>query len=134
MTGTSSNVSDVSDVATINPPARALKATKTGRGRRFNIEPTLLPLLRAMHEAAGGRGNVIPIRSERAMARDLRRWLKHSGVTRTELHDTKCKTSRPLAFHDLRATGLTWMAVRGDDPLKIIQRAGHSNFGRRKST
>ena len=26
------------------------------------------------------------------------------------------------------ATGLTWMAVRGDDPLKIKQRAGHSTF------
>jgi integrase len=78
---------------------------------------------RASH--AGG----IPIPSERAMARDLRCWLEHAGVTRSELHDTKCKTSKALTFHDLRATGLTWMAVRGDDPLKIMQRAGHSNFG-----
>ena len=28
----------------------------------------------------------------------------------------------------LRATGATWMAVRGDDPLKIKQRCGHSTF------
>jgi hypothetical protein len=27
-----------------------------------------------------------------------------------------------------RATGITWMAVRGDDPLKIKQRAGHTTF------
>jgi translocation and assembly module TamB len=33
-----------------------------------------------------------------------------------------------LTFHDLRATGITWMAVRGDDPLKIKQRAGHTTF------
>jgi len=33
-----------------------------------------------------------------------------------------------ITWHDLRATGLTWMAVRGDDPLKIQQRAGHSDF------
>ena len=36
--------------------------------------------------------------------------------------------TRPLRFHDLRATGLTWMAVRGDEPLKIQQRAGHTDF------
>jgi hypothetical protein len=25
-------------------------------------------------------------------------------------------------------TGITWMALRGDDPLKIKQRAGHASF------
>jgi integrase len=33
-----------------------------------------------------------------------------------------------LTFHDLRATGITWSAVRGDDPLRIKQRAGHTGF------
>ena len=33
-----------------------------------------------------------------------------------------------MTWHDLRATGLTWLAIRGDDPLKIKQRAGHSAF------
>jgi hypothetical protein len=33
-----------------------------------------------------------------------------------------------MTWHDLRATGLTWLAVRGDDPLKIKQRAGHTTF------
>lgn len=33
-----------------------------------------------------------------------------------------------ITFHDLRATGITWMAVRGDDPLKIKQRAGHASL------
>lgn len=31
-------------------------------------------------------------------------------------------------FHDPRATGITWLAARGDDPLRIMQRAGHSSF------
>jgi hypothetical protein len=35
---------------------------------------------------------------------------------------------KAMTFHDLRATGLTWLAVRGDDPLKIKQRAGHAAF------
>ena len=34
-----------------------------------------------------------------------------------------------VTFHDLRATGITWCAVRGDDPLEIKQRAGHATFG-----
>ena len=40
-------------------------------------------------------------------------------------NDSTCKR---LRFHDLRGTGLTWMAIRGDDPLKIQQRAGHTSF------
>src|SRR5580692_2314585 len=38
-------------------------------------------------------------------------------------------TRKAVTFHDLRATGITWCAVRGDDPLKIKQRAGHAGFG-----
>jgi hypothetical protein len=37
-------------------------------------------------------------------------------------------TRKAITFHDLRATGITWCAVRGDDPLKIVQRAGHADF------
>jgi hypothetical protein len=33
-----------------------------------------------------------------------------------------------MTWHDLRATGATWVAVRGDDPLKIMQRCGHRDF------
>ena len=33
-----------------------------------------------------------------------------------------------MTFYDLRATGITWMAVRGDDALKIMSRAGHRTF------
>ena len=35
---------------------------------------------------------------------------------------------KPMTFHDLRGTGITWAAVRGDDALKIKQRAGHATF------
>jgi len=33
-----------------------------------------------------------------------------------------------MTWYDLRATGITWMAIRGDDPLKIMARAGHEDF------
>jgi hypothetical protein len=61
------------------------------------------------------------------MARGLRRWLKVAGVCRAELHKGDAQR-KPLTWHDLRATGLTWLAIRGDDPLKIKQRAGHAAF------
>jgi len=48
-------------------------------------------------------------------------------VKREALHTTDA-TRKRLRFHDLRRTGLTWMAIRGDEPLKIQQRAGHTSF------
>ena len=106
--------------------ARADKSTKSKRSRRFSFEPTIAPLLQLIADEANG-AHVTALPSERDMARGLRRWLLKAGVTRAELHaDTP--TSRAIRFHDLRATGITWMAVRGDDPLKIMQRAGHTDF------
>jgi hypothetical protein len=80
-----------------------------------------------MHDQKGGEGPVVQLASERAMARNLRRWLGKAGVRRPELHEGS-PPRKPLTWHDLRATGITWMAVRGDDPLKIRQRAGHSTL------
>jgi hypothetical protein len=57
-------------------------------------------------------------------ASPLRDDLLEAGVDRHVLHHEGISTKR-MTLHDLRATGVTWMAVRGDDPLKIISRAGH---------
>jgi hypothetical protein len=62
------------------------------------------------------------------MARNFRRWLWKAGVRRAALHETNAQ-SQNITWHDLRATGATWMAVRGDDPLKIMQRCGHRDYG-----
>jgi hypothetical protein len=48
-------------------------------------------------------------------------------VRRPALHEGTA-TSQNLTCHDLRATGATWMAVRGDDPHKIMHRCGHKSF------
>lgn len=104
----------------------ATKSTKSGETRRFAIERELLPLLKGMHDESKGKGPVVSFR-DRHMSRDLRLWLKRAGVTRPELHEGNA-TRKPITWHDLRATGITWMAVRGDDPLKIRQRAGHSTL------
>lgn len=106
--------------------AKKIKPTKPKRTRRFNIEPNLLPLLAALaHDDPTALIAKLP--SERDMARGLRRWLKRARVDRPELHTTT-ETTKAMTWHDLRATGITWMAVRGDDPLKIKKRAGHERF------
>lgn len=108
--------------------ARQEKTTKTKRVRRFNIEPNLLPLLESLHEGVTDESaTVVELPSERDMSRGLKRWLLRAGVARHELHANSA-TTKGLTFHDLRATGLTWMAVRGDDALKIMHRAGHERF------
>jgi integrase len=105
------------------------KATKSGVARRFLIEPTVLPLLRRLHREGGGRGRVLgELTIDRfALARNLRAHLTAAGVERADLFMND-RTRKWMTFHDLRATGITWMAVRGDDPFKIRQRAGHRNL------
>jgi integrase len=106
-----------------------IKKTKTGNKgmRRFAIEPTLLPLLKAMRAERGGTGQVVSLRLQKWWAADLRKHLRAAGITRAALFETDA-TRKRLRFHDLRSTGLTWMAIRGDDPPKIQQRAGHTSF------
>jgi integrase len=104
------------------------KSTKTGSPRRFNVEPAALPLLRKMHEERTGDGVVLErMPRHRDLAEGLRTYLEVAGVKRPELFTTD-KTRKAITFHDLRATGLTWMAIRGDEPLRIMQRAGHESF------
>jgi len=104
------------------------KATKGKRQRAVTLEPTILPLLETMLGDREPDGLLVEdMPSERDMARGLRRWLLRAGVDRHALHHVT-PTTRPIRFHDLRATGLTWMAVRGDDVLKIQDRAGHTDF------
>lgn len=104
------------------------KATKGKRVRPVPLEPALAPLLEAMKAESDDAGRLFAeMPSERDMARGLRRWLKRAGVDRHELHHDTA-TTRKLRFHDLRSSGVTWMAVRGDDGLKIQQRAGHREF------
>jgi hypothetical protein len=50
-----------------------------------------------------------------------------SKVIRADLHLNDDRRKH-LMFRDLRATGFTWAAARGDDPLRIKQRARHLGF------
>lgn len=114
-----------------NRQRKKAKLTKTGtRGfRRFSIEPTLLPLLQAMYHEHGGKGRLCrSLRNLSQWPSQLREHLKLAGVDRPELFETD-ETRRRLRFHDLRATGLTWLALRGENPIAIHTRAGHTQWG-----
>lgn len=105
-----------------------VKGTKTGVGRRFSLEAEVVPLLRTLvgNRAEGPVLDDMP--TERNLSRALRLHLKRAGIKRRELFEGG-DTRKNITFHDLRATGITWLAVRGDEPLKIKSRAGHSGFG-----
>ncbi len=105
-----------------------LKSTKTETSRRIAIEPELAPLLHVMRKEQGGKGRLVPWgATDRKLSRTLQQCLRLAGVKRPELFASDA-ARKPMTFYDLRATGITWMAVRGDDPLRIKQRAGHSTF------
>jgi integrase len=103
------------------------KSVKDKDPRPFGIEPELLPLLRAMHAEAKGRGRVVQMPRARDLAETLRDYLKLAGVTRAELF-TSDATRINLRFHDLRASTVTWMAIRGDGAERIWQRVGHEDW------
>jgi integrase len=111
---------------------RKVKSTKTGTTRRIPVEPELAPLLARLHaareKARGRSANRVlwmPDHEDRAIL--LRQHLQTAGVWRAELFASDAQRKH-ITFHDLRATGITWCAVRGDDPLRIKQRAGHKSF------
>jgi hypothetical protein len=57
----------------------------------------------------------------------LRRDLWTVGARRDALHNSD-ELQRAIVLHDLRDTGLTHMAVRGDSPVLIQWAAGHTDM------
>ncbi len=107
--------------------ADSMKATKTGTARRVPIHPSLMPLMKALHEQAKGKGPVIELPSVDGLADTLRGHLTRAGVTRSDLHKDVA-TSKRVTFYDLRATGITWEVLAGTPHVSVMQRAGHEQF------
>ncbi len=109
------------------------EGTKSGAARMVPIRAELLPLLVAMHAEAKAacepgeepRGHVCRMPSLRDMARGLRRWLDIATVTRKALHKGT-SVSKTLRWHDLRASGATYLAVEGRSPMEIRDILGHT--------
>jgi integrase len=103
-----------------------LRPTKTKRTRTVDIEPALLPLVEALVEHAG-EGRLLRMPPDEDRADMLRRHLRVAGCTREGLYADDAQRA-PVRFHSLRDTSLTFMAIRGDEPLRIQWRAGHTSF------
>ena len=111
--------------------AGAIKSTKTEDNRRVPIEPTLVPMLRAMKSEATTGRLVAAMPPRESLAERLRKYVQFAcedaGIPVREELLADDETRRPLSWHDLRHTGVTWRAVRGDPPKKIQRAAGHSD-------
>jgi integrase len=103
------------------------RQTKTKRARSFDIEPELLPLLKLLIDERGD-GRLVHLPPDEQRADLLRKDLRTAGVMREALHVENDPLRAWIRFHNLRDTCLTWMAVRGDDPMRIQWRGGHSDF------
>jgi len=106
--------------------APKLRPTKTKRTRTVDIEPALLPLVEHLVEQAG-EGRLLRMPPDEDRADMLRRHLRVAECKREALFANDAQRA-PVRFHSLRDTCLTWMAVRGDEPLRIQWRAGHTSF------
>ncbi len=108
------------------------KGTKTDAARTFRLEPNVLPMLQAMFvEAKDGRGLLFPVlpppSGRGGMAAVFRDDLVTAGIDRQALHNATA-TRKAMTFHDLRATAVTWAAIRGDSELQIRARSGHETL------
>jgi integrase len=101
--------------------------TKTSRARIVQIEPNLVPLLRAMMKGKESTDRLLFVGAHNRCAAHLREDLLAAGCAREALHVPKSDPMRiHMKFHNLRDTCLTHMAVRRDAPQDVQWRAGHT--------
>ena len=89
-----------------------------------SIHPRLRPLALTMHREGLSQpfSWAIPlIKRDKGLAEMLRRDLITAGVTRRELHESP-HGSAALRFHDLRATGATWLRMEDYTMEQVAQR------------
>lgn len=121
----------VSIVVSYNQDRDIVKGTKTGNDgiRDVPVDASTRALLTALHARSGGKGNVCPMPLRHYWADQLRSDLKLAGVDRASLFvSAKDERQMRLRFHDLRSTGLTWLAIQGVAPITIQRRGGHTDF------
>lgn len=103
---------------------RVVKSTKGNASRIVPIEPALVPLFAALRGLDTARVCRVPGKGQ---GWRLREHLAAAGIKRAALFADGV-AERPVTLHDLRASGITWLALAGVDALKIQRRAGHASF------
>jgi integrase len=102
---------------------------KTSAGVRYvPLDPELLPLQRTLAKGATPEDLIVPsMPPVEDWAAKFRLHLGRAGVDRASLFESSA-TVKQITFYDLRATGITWRTLRGDDPRVIQQAAGHERY------
>jgi integrase len=114
---------------------KKIKVPKKSSMRVFEIPDEIVPLLEAMRAEAAAEqgvehpvGRVIELPPEEELALYFRETiLRVAGLTREALFADD-QLRRPITFHDLRATGITWRIMRGDNHTLVQATAGHKSF------
>jgi len=107
---------------------RRRKTPKTGAGvRKVPIEPELRPLLQALLDEHEGDGPLFPMPPAESWASTFREHLERAEIARPEpFADTI--THKQITMYDLRASGITWRALRKDYGPEIQEHAGHEKY------
>ena len=101
---------------------------KTAAGVRYvPIEVSLLPLLRVLRAGAADTDPVECLPPAEDWASTVRVHLQRAKVERGSLFDDT-PTQKQITLYDLRATGITWRTLRGDDARVIQRAAGHEKY------
>ncbi len=104
--------------------------TKTPAGVRYiPIEAELMPLMRTLCEAAPEPDDYLfaTMPPPEDWADTFRAHLKRAGIDRQKLFEDT-PTVKQITLYDLRASGITWRTLRGDDPRVIQAAAGHEKY------
>lgn len=101
---------------------------KTAAGvRKVPIESTLVPVLKVLAKGEEPTARVVTLPPKEDWASTLRDHLRRAGVTRPALFENSA-TMKHVRLYDLRATGITWRTLRGDDARVIQRHAGHEKY------
>ncbi len=96
--------------------------------RDVPIEPSLVPLMRLLLDGLGPDERVFTnYPNKDKWAELLRDDLERAGVSRAALFEDT-PTVKQITLYDLRASGITWRTLRGDEPRVIQQEAGHEKY------
>jgi integrase len=108
---------------------KKVKSPKTEAGiRHIPIEPALLPLVKTMIAEAGDSPLLVPsMPPAEDWAETFRDHLRRAGIDRAELF-VDDETHRQIRFYDLRSSGLTWRALRGDHAQAMHEASGHEDY------
>jgi integrase len=99
--------------------------TKSKEIREFPIPEHVRPLLEAMRKEQGGQGRLFSRSKKRPVY--LHEALKAAGINRPGLFKTTLY-SRAIRLHDMRGTGISYLALAGVDDWRIRSRAGHKDI------